>query len=126
VDRDIKSAMKFTVNNCRCSQYRKHPWSEQFKRATYHIRYWRKLREIARQLRNVDDTKYFYKTQAGYPPETDHSTASEVECQHQIRRGIMMIQEELVCQKGVVTTRHNTLAISKVLKSILISWGRKT
>jgi hypothetical protein len=86
--RNIKRAMECTVNKCRCSQYRKHLSSEQFKCATYHIRYWRKLREIARQLRNSDGTTSFYKTQASYPADADHSATTEIECQRQITRGI--------------------------------------
>jgi hypothetical protein len=37
IDRGITKEMECAVNKCRCSQYRKHPWSEQFKRATCHI-----------------------------------------------------------------------------------------
>jgi hypothetical protein len=59
IDRDITRAMECTVNICHCYQYRKHPWSDQFKRATYHIQYWIKLQEIERHLRNADDTTIF-------------------------------------------------------------------
>jgi hypothetical protein len=62
------------------------------------------------QLRSSDNTTPLLKTQAGYTPDNDHSTTSEIECQRQIRRGVTMIKEELIHQKGVVSTRNNTLA----------------
>jgi hypothetical protein len=39
IDHDIKRGMECAVNKFQCSQYRKHLWSEQFKRAAYHIQY---------------------------------------------------------------------------------------
>jgi hypothetical protein len=49
-------------------------------------------------------------------PELDHSSSSEVECQREIRRGVATVKERQERQKGLVTTRRNTLAESKVLK----------
>jgi hypothetical protein len=83
---------------------------------TYRIRYWRKLREIARNLRNADDTTTFYKPQVGYGQELDHSSTSEAECQREIRKGKTLMKEEQEHQKILITTRRNTLAESKVLK----------
>jgi hypothetical protein len=40
-DIDIKRAMQCAANKCRCTNHKKHPWSEQFRTASYHIRYWR-------------------------------------------------------------------------------------
>jgi hypothetical protein len=37
IDRDIKRAMQCAANPCRCTNHKKHPWSEQFRTATYYI-----------------------------------------------------------------------------------------
>jgi hypothetical protein len=92
VDREITGAMECAVNKCWCSQYSKYPWQEKFKEATYHIRYWRKLIGIAMQWRNLDDTTSFYKIQAGYTSENDHSMITEVECQLQIQMGVVIMK----------------------------------
>jgi hypothetical protein len=78
--------------------------------------YWRKLREIARYLRNDDDTITFYKLQAGYGPELEHSSTPESECQREIRRGTNLMKEEQERQKRLLTTRFNTLNEPKFLK----------
>jgi hypothetical protein len=108
--------MKCAVNKCCSSPYQKHLWSKQYRRATYHIRYWQTLRQISRQLRNIADTTVFYKLQAEYMPETDHSSISKGECQREIRKCIVLTKEEHIHQKGLIAMRCNTLAESKVLK----------
>jgi hypothetical protein len=48
--------------------------------------------------------------------DLDHSSTSEVECQREIRRGKTLTKEDQEHQKGLITTRHNTLPEYKVLK----------
>jgi hypothetical protein len=78
IDQDIKRAMQCAANKCRCTNHKKHPWSEQFRQETYYIRYWRKRMEVATLRWSSDDTTNFYMIQSGYPHNTNHDAASEI------------------------------------------------
>jgi hypothetical protein len=98
IDKDNKRAIQCAANKCRCTNHKKHPWSEQFWQATYCIRYWRKRMEIATLRWSSNHTTIFYMI------------ASEIQCQAEIRKGKSMMNTELERQKGLITSNRRTLA----------------
>jgi hypothetical protein len=108
--------MQRAAKKYRCTNHKKHPWSEQFRQATYYSRYWRKRMEIATLRRISDDTAIFYMIQAGYPHNTNHDAASEMQCQAVMRKEKSMMNTELERQKELVTSERRTFAESIVAK----------
>jgi hypothetical protein len=116
IDRDIKRAIQCVANKCRCTNHKKHPWSEQFRTVTCYIIYWRQRMDIVRLKRSANDTKIFYMIQAVYPKNTNHDEAPEIQCQTEIRKGKAMMNTELERQKGLTITKRRSLSESVVAK----------
>jgi hypothetical protein len=81
IDRDIKRAMQCADKKCRCTNHKKHQWSEKFSTATYYTIYWRQIMDIVMLKRLADDTPIAYMIKVGYPQNTNHDASLAIQRQ---------------------------------------------